>query len=210
MREITRGITEITCERCGNKVPRRTAEVNRSIRKGMRLFCGPSCSGKEVNEEKRSKPLTLECPCGKLFDTDTGSKSARHCSAGCASHFSMTPERREAQRKGGLVTCADNGLSIEGILRKREAWKYVLVEKELIANKRKFQFEYPIGNGVFDLLLLDTKTIVEFDGPYHKKVAEQIVRDAEKDAIAIAYGFKIVRKEVAPASVIPVEAIAGL
>jgi very-short-patch-repair endonuclease len=51
--------------------------------------------------------------------------------------------------------------------------------------------------------------LVEFDGPHHRSIKQRI-RDAEKDALAMAVGFKVFRRRVAAASMIPVSAIEGL
>lgn len=39
---------EIICEECGKKFERRTAEVNRSLKKGRRQFCSRKCNGKNT------------------------------------------------------------------------------------------------------------------------------------------------------------------
>jgi very-short-patch-repair endonuclease len=62
---------------------------------------------------------------------------------------------------------------------------------------------------VFDLALLDTRVLVEFDGPYHG-YGEQIATDAKKDETAIAYGFALERRIVAAASVLSPAVISGL
>ena len=70
-------------------------------------------------------------------------------------------------------------------------------------------FEYKLGKYVFDLALLDTKTLVEFDGPYHRD-PKQKQMDADKEKAAGIRGFVVIRRLVKPAVVIDPETIGGL
>jgi len=56
--------------------------------------------------------------------------------------------------------------------------------------KERHEFEYVVGNGIFDLALLDKKVLVEFDGDYH--MGAQLDRDEEKMVEAEALGWKVV------------------
>ena len=61
--------TWITCDNCLKKFYRRTSDVNRSKRRGMRLFCSTSCSGKSqknpnynwLKSEKNKEHLSKMC-----------------------------------------------------------------------------------------------------------------------------------------------------
>lgn len=97
----------------------------------------------------------------------------------------MTESRREAQRLGGLQQ-ASNLLPQDVVLRMRESWKYSALRDPL--GSRPYQFEFPLGGYMFDLALLDTGTLIEFDVPYHSGEAQVIV-DAAKDSVARENGF---------------------
>lgn len=117
----------------------------------------------------------------------------------------MNEARRDAQRKAGEAS--KNRIDPAETLRKREAWKYVLLKKRL--RGRKAIFEYPLGGFVFDLALLDIQVLVEFDGPYHGDAAQQ-ERDEAKEQVAKKHGFKLERRQVKPATVIGPETLEGL
>lgn len=118
----------------------------------------------------------------------------------------MNAERREAQRQAGLAA-SGNLLTPAEALKRREGWKYAALEDELQGRPHEFEFE--LGGYVFDLALLDTKVLVEFDGPYHEKGNQPQV-DENKDQVAQEAGFLIVRREVLPAAVIGPGTIAHL
>ena len=148
----------------------------------------------------------MNCPCGKRVKTTTHNKAKQHCNRSCASRFSMSDERREAQREAGLQHAA-NLLSTAETLKRREGWKYAAL-REALAD-REVEFEFELGGRVFDLALLDTKTLIEFDGPDHqaKNIKED---DAAKEAAAEAAGFIVVRRPVIPSTVISPTSIDGL
>jgi very-short-patch-repair endonuclease len=98
-------------------------------------------------------------------------------------------------------------ISPQETLKRREAWKYAALERVL--EGRKHEFEYKLGKYVFDLALLDTKTLVEFDGPYHRD-PKQKQMDADKEKAAGIRGFVVIRRLVKPAVVIDPETIGGL
>lgn len=83
------------------------------------------------------------------------------------------------------------------------------MELERALMHRSHQFEFPIEDRVFDLALLDIGVLVEFDGPYHNNPSQR-PRDEEKEELARRYGFTVVRKSVAQASIIGVETVQGL
>jgi very-short-patch-repair endonuclease len=100
---------------------------------------------------------------------------------------------------GNLCTPADT-------LKKREAWKYVVLEKHL--QSRPHEFEFQLGKWVFDLALLDTNVLVEFDGIYHR--SSQLKADAEKDAYAKEHGFLVVRRATEVCCVLDPAVLDGL
>ena len=85
-------------------------------------------------------------------------------------------------------------------MKNREAWKYIELKKRLLSYPH--EFECKIGNFIFDLVLPCSMIAVEFDGPDHR-VEKQKSADAKKDQAAEALGYRVVRKEVKRATVIP-------
>jgi very-short-patch-repair endonuclease len=185
----------VTCTRCGISFQKKKGEYNRRVRLGRPMFCGTKCAGATINAAKKSLEIARNCECcGAAFVTTTHHKkvNVRFCSRGCASRGSMSDSRRAAQAAGGHQTKA-NLLSPEETLRLREAWKYTAVEAKLKEDKRDYQFEYRIGDFIFDLALLDSKTLVEFDGPNHQYQRDHDI-DVKKDAVAKAAGFAVIRR----------------
>lgn len=124
----------------------------------------------------------------------------RFCSRSCASLNSITPKRLEGNRKGG-INVVHGANDAARLLRKREDWKYAPII-DLLKNI-KFIFEYVIEDFVFDLALLDSKTLIEFDGPEHRQSdGSLILHDQLKNKIALAHGFSIIRMPVSPSSAI--------
>lgn len=117
----------------------------------------------------------------------------------------MTAYRRQAQQRAGLAS--ENLWSAAEVLKHREDWKYSLLKQTLVG--REFEFEFKLGDYVFDLALLDTKTLVEFDGPYHQ-AQDQIQVDDQKADFARTAGFTVLRRKVEPAVVIDPVTIRGL
>jgi len=120
----------------------------------------------------------------------------------------MTDERRAAQRLGGLSQVR-NLLSTAETLRRREAWKYARLERVLQRGNRRYAFEFRIGRFIYDLALLDTKTLVEFDGPEHS-APRQVAIDEKKDRLARKRGFIIERRVVDRNALLSPRLIAGL
>lgn len=77
-------------------------------------------------------------------------------------------------------------------LRGRERPRYADVQARLLAAGVRHEVEVSIGNFVYDLVLLGTRRIVEFDGPYHDAARAATV-DAAKDANASAFGYTVTR-----------------
>lgn len=193
--------TTITCAWCGEKTEKRAAEIKRQNKKGRyHFFCSRSCSVQYGNSLKgyQREPITKICPqCNQPFEAMTGRKEPTFCSRECASKGSVTPARRRAGRQLAMAYPPKNNSieDIAAILLSREMWKYERLRNWLNEKNIPHQFERPIGNGVFDLALLDRKLLIEFDGRSHKE-AKQKERDAEKDSIAVQNGWSVVRIEV--------------
>lgn len=120
----------------------------------------------------------------------------------------MNDYRRTAQRESGILHL-DNLLPPEEILKRREEWKYVALEAHLTASGRDYEFEYGIDGLVYDLALLDSQTIVEFDGPDHKSGSVAAADEAKK-LLAESRGFVVVRRPIIPSTVISPDTITGL
>jgi len=199
----------IICSLCGTSVEKENREINRARKKGRKLYCSLACAAQAGNLPRRAKEIVLTCPgCGKQFKTTTHNKAKRHCSRSCASKASMSEDRRESQRAGGLQTVG-NLLSPAETLKRREGWKYAALREALAESGRDFEFEFALGDRVFDLALKDVGVLVEFDGPYHTAETQQD-DDSDKDALAEAAGFTIVRRAVLPATVIDPDTLEGL
>lgn len=199
----------VVCVRCGSAFNKLLSEFNRRQRLGRPMYCGAKCAGAAVNEVKKAQEFERNCElCGQAFTASTHSKKVnqRFCSRSCASKGSMSDERRAAQSLGGQQSIG-NLLTPEETLRRREAWKYVAIDAALREDNREFQFEYRIGDVIFDLALLDTKVLIEFDGPYH---LYQESEDARKDQIAKDAGFTIQRVPTPVTVVIDPKAVRGL
>ena len=197
--------TTIICPQCGNEAERPRGEVNRSRKLGRPVFCTQRCAAIHSNASKKSVVFTTNCPhCNTSFITSTRNKAAKFCSRSCASKGSMTEERRAAQRLGGLARVG-NLLSAESMLKLRENRKYSAVRAELTRRGVPHEFEYRVGNVIFDLALTERKILVEFDGPYHRD-RTQLVRDGEKDEVGRLHGWVVVRVTT-DAGHIPADAI---
>lgn len=195
---------ELACGVCARKFTRRATEHRRNQAKGRSVFCSVSCAAVISKNAKRCLEVVKECPfCKERFKSSTHSKAATFCSRSCASSGSVTEKGRKAYRAGRV----ENLLSTEEVLKRREAWKYVLLKNTL--KKRKHEFEYRLGKYIYDLALLDTKTLVEFDGIEHAGKQQKKI-DVKKDAAAKKAGFVIVRRTVVACRVIDPISVKGL
>lgn len=184
--------TPIICPQCNNEAERPRGEVNRSRKLGRPVFCTQKCASLHSNASRKSVVFTTHCPCCNTpFTTSTHNKAAKFCSRSCASKGSMTEERRAAQRMGGLAKVG-NLLPTEAVLKLREASKYAALGEELTRVGVPHEFEYRIGDVIFDLALTDRKLLVEFDGPYHRD-RTQLVHDGAKDDVARLQGWGVMR-----------------
>jgi very-short-patch-repair endonuclease len=84
---------------------------------------------------------------------------------------------------------------IASSLRNREWWKYEDLDEYLTAHGIEHEFEFVVGDKIFDLGLPQRKILIEFDGRNHScaRVAEQ---DTKKDVDAESKGFKVIRVPV--------------
>lgn len=197
----------LECEFCGKRFERLAAEHYRNQVKRRQVFCSLSCAAVVRNWSSRSKEIVKVCPhCGERFQSSTHNKASTFCSRSCASRGSMTEKRREAQRKAGFDKVG-NLLSPEETLKRREAWKYELLREAL--GTRPHEFEYRLGEFIFDLALLDSKVLVEFDGTYHRGT-KQLNADKRKDQAAKEAGFVVVRRSTFSVSAIDPVTLDGL
>ena len=197
-------VVKVTCAHCGASIEKNGREYRRSTRLGRRFFCDLSCCAATSNAPRKAQQIERACPCGVRFFTAAKAKSPDHCSSSCASRFSMNEARRAAQSAAG--SASQNLASQADVLRTRESWKYVELRRAL--GDRPHVFEYELSGHVFNLALLDVRTVVEFDGPYHR--GPQLDIDARKDEAARAVGFHVVRRSVPASSVINPATIVGL
>lgn len=181
---------QVTCAYCNQPKMVRVAEYNRQTRLGRKLwFCTLSHAAMFFNESKKNRPILKTCPCCKTtFQTVEGKHERTYCSASCATKATVS---NEARRRGGLNSVHDVYTAAR-TLKSREAFKYVNVEKALNDRNIRHEFEMPIGDKVFDLVLTDERICVEFDGPNHRLKKEQ-ERDKIKTETAEKHGYKVVR-----------------
>ena len=123
--------TTVQCAFCKANIEKDMREYNRSTKLGRLFFCNLSCSARASNALKQAVVVTVFCPCGREVSTTTKARAPSHCSRACASRFSMTDERREAQRAGGHLKVG-NLLSTAEALKQREHWKYAALEPLLV------------------------------------------------------------------------------
>jgi len=88
-------------------------------------------------------------------------------------------------------------------LRSRESWKYTVLRGYLESIDLHFQFEYHLPDTpyIYDLALLDSMILVEFDGEYHNYPARR-EKDLKKDEAAYQSGWRLVRVPVSMNQVI--------
>ena len=196
----------ITCPVCGKQVDKPKGEYNRRVRLGKVMYCSNSCGAKVSNAKIRAKEVVRECPvCGVKFVSSTKKRGAVFCSRGCASRGSVTEYRYNRAVKTGKRN-VKNLCTPTDALKKREAWKYILLKKHL--QDRPHEFEFQLGKWVFDLALLDINVLVEFDGIYHR--SSQLKIDAEKDTYANENGFLVVRRATEVCCVLDPAVLEGL
>jgi len=112
----------------------------------------------------------------------------------------------ESVRRTGLEH-KDNLITTQETLKRREAWKYVELEKRLSGYPH--EFECKIGDYTFDLTLPVSMVAIEFDGPDHR-VEKQRQMDAKKETQALMLGYTVLRIAVKRGSIIPASVLTGI
>lgn len=206
-------VITVRCAWCNRDKTIPLKEYNRRVRQGhTEFFCNNQCGSYFVNSKngKQCKEIVKQCPvCGNTFTTISGKNEHKCCSSACAHHRQMTDERRAWSRKGALrcLELHPNVLNIEttaSCLKRREAWKYEELKAYLESKGIDYEFECPIEDRIFDLVLPDHGVVVEFDGSGHNESHQQLV-DRHKDRIAESNNYRIMRIPVIPNQVISVD-----
>lgn len=196
-------LVPVVCATCGKSFGKPIGEYNRRIKKGSKNFyCCAKCAGKGVNKNRKAKEISIICPvCGREFKSTTKLRAAKFCSRSCASKGSVTEKRREA----GRLACEKSRQvlnpikTLQHLLKKREQWKYVDIELYLKSVGENYEFEYLLGNFVYDLILFDRGLVIEFDGPDHKSLDE-----SKKELVLTQNNLRLLRVPVKPNTVISV------
>lgn len=195
---------QLQCGWCQTAFEKYEAEVRRQRKAGRKkFFCSLSCGAKWNNKDRVSKPVLLVCEwCGEKFWSTSGSKSAkRFCSKSCASQGKVTEcQRRKAAETGRKnILAAHAPRAMQKAMQTREGWKYKNLGRWLTKKGEPHEFEYPLPGTplLFDLALLERKTLVEFDGPEHSG-PKAAARDQSKDRQAEKHGWKVIRIRVLP------------
>jgi len=90
----------------------------------------------------------------------------------------------------------------------RESWKYaeLIIRLDSAGIRYMFEERLPGATHFYDLLLPDSRTAVEFDGPYHASPSQRL-DDQRKNLHAASCGWELVRVPTEPSSVIPSESL---
>lgn len=182
---------KLFCDYCGFETYKEQKEITRKFKKNpnAKFYCSNMCSG--YAQDKALKIEEKECPlCKTKFKCNTANKKTNRtfCSRECASAGSITEARKEAGRKLGALESSHTPDIAAASLRSREWWKYEEIKQELISRKLNHQFEYVIERSIYDLALIDMKILIEFDGPYHQWLDDEL-----KTKLAESYGWKLIR-----------------
>lgn len=201
---------DLTCNNCGKLYKESISYYEDMVKRGRQHnFCSIKCGNIYINNSRRKerKIIQKQCPtCGSLFECTvvpsyTGKnnviKEGRiFCSRGCASKGSVTNYRREKARTTAITNkkwtsrwCAQH--MSEG-MKTREGWRYKVVQEELSSLGLLSDFEVPIGNFIYDLVLEDDRIIIEFDEDYHCD-QKQKETDTAKTNYATSLGYKVFR-----------------
>lgn len=200
----------VKCKECGKDVIKEKKEVIRSIKLGRKFFCNNSCGAVYANRSKKSDEILIKCEkCVNVFKSTTGARSAKQfCSRGCASAGSVTDYRREKAIETGKMN-SENLLTVEDMMKKREAFKYELMLVVLKEHKIDHEFEYRLGEYIFDLAIFDSEILVEFDEEYHN-FKNQKISDDKKQKFAESKGFTVIRIETEKHETIPASYISDI
>lgn len=196
---------KLFCDYCGFETYKEQKEITRKLKKNpnAKFFCSNMCSGYAQN--KKGIIETKICPfCKSEFKCKTSDKKTNRtfCSRECASSGSVTEARKEAGRKIGTLECFHTPDQAASLLRSREWWKYEEIKQELISRKLNHQFEYVIEKSIYDLALIDMKILIEFDGPYHQWLDDEL-----KTKLAELYEWKLIRIKTEANQEIPFDKI---
>lgn len=97
-------------------------------------------------------------------------------------------------REAGLKSSANSDTHcIAKLLKVREAYRYADLTCYLESQNIEFEFEFCLGNYVFDLCLPTYKTLIEFDEDYHK---HNQANDIPKSDYAKNLGWKVIHIDV--------------
>lgn len=203
-------MVKLICSNCGIEFEKSLGEYNRRIKLGSRdFYCSSKCAGKRINEAKKKPIVQKICPvCNQVFSTTAKAKGATYCSRQCASKGSVNENRRRAGRyaaKLNFTPDTHSAYNISKVLKKREAWKYKDIKAFLDFQKENYEFEYAIDGFICDLVLIDRKIAIEFDGPDHNYINE-----LEKENAIINKGFALHRISVKPSTIIHPSVLYGI
>ena len=188
----------VKCAHCAASLLRPVKEVNRSRRLGREFFCDNACKNAHYAQPAEQGAICEFCNLAFVSRRVRGIWT-RFCSRSCASAGSVTERRKmEAKRTGSESA---NLLSVSEAMKRREDWKYA--EMALVLEGIDHEFEFEVGEFVFDLYLHPDNLLIEFDGEYHRTDREQMRRDRLKDLAAKENGYELARVPVKAAKVIP-------
>ncbi len=196
--------TTVVCTWCGNATIKASREVTRILKLKKHFFCSSSCAVRYGNSLRSTYGTVAKiCAlCKASFTTsENPNKMGKYCGRLCASKDTnnVTEKRRESAREQGRLH-KDNLMTASETLKRREAWKYVEMEENL--DSEPHEFEFALGNFVFDLLLSDLRILIEFDGNYHRD-GRQKEKDKVKSDFAKSQGYCVVRITTDDTKVIP-------
>lgn len=208
---------EIICAYCGKPFMKRAAEIRRQQKKGRtEFFCSQSCGAKYKNASKKKPTIEKICPvCGASFTTTLKVKENKtFCSRSCASKGSVTEYRRSKAREMGAILTEKyrgNVHSVKRLMEVREADKNKLLKEFLENLNIPYEFEYILEGKLYDLAILNKNILIEFDGEDHKHSQGACFKnDSEKNAIAAAHGWDLIRIPVEANTIIQPELIREL
>lgn len=195
---------KLFCDYCGFECYKEQKEITRKLKKNpnAKFYCSNMCSG--YAQDKNKIYLEKICPvCSTKFTCNTSNKKTNRtfCSRECASLGSVT----EARRNNPGQSLPHNTDVVASGLRSREWFKYIEIKNELNNRKVNHQFEYVIEKSIYDLALIDLKILIEFDGPYHKWINDEL-----KNKLAEIYGWKLIRIKTLPDCEIPFSKIENI
>lgn len=191
----------LSCGWCKKDFIIRPSEYNRQVKKGRLLFfCSLNCGGFYSNSTRPGRVVVIEkicLYCNKKFTSSTSKRSASFCSRSCASIGSVhtwSDEARKRQVDAGKKHVT-NLMAPADSLRKREWWKYTVMNEFLNTLCEPHRFEFVLGKHIFDLALIKRRLLIEFDSDYHD-TEKQLILDKEKDLFANSLDWQVIRIKV--------------